>query len=326
MKLLFNHGDNDASLELKELIGHIDKDINYDKLKSDLKSATTDVIKIIGQPVYDSVLAKYEAAEEDEADLELIYKLRYPIALNGYLNHAKASDVTHGNNGRKIRIDDQNKVPFEWMIKRDNEIFERKYYKALDDLIDYLDENNATWKASNAYTEGKKYFVNRTSDFDEYFPIQSRLLLIKLTPGIRQCERKNIKAVIGSNRYESLKTKIASGTALDESETDIVALIKEACVFFSLSWGMRVLRVTLFPEGVLQSYTPDRQSANATKPSEKMEAELAAQEFLNNAKEVLTEIQQKVTEYYPEEVDETVLDDIINGMIKFDDDDKFATT
>jgi hypothetical protein len=326
MKLLFNHNTNKGNEELKELIGHIDKDIKFDKLKSDLITATNDIIKIIGQPMYDSVVSKYQAdGEPSEADALLIYYVRYPIALDGYRHHAKASDVSHTNNGRKIRMDDHNKLPFEWLLDRDNEEFERKYYKAIDDLIDYLDENSVIWKASAAYKESQKYFVRLTSDFDEYFPIKSRLLLQKLQPGFRQCERKHIIPIISSELSSELKTKLKDGIALNETESQLLELIKEACVFFSLSWGIRVLRVTLFPEGVLQRFAPDSMTTKASQPPLKLEAELAAQEFKKRAVEVLQDIQQSISVSHPETATSEELNEMSDPDFKFDDDDAFVS-
>ncbi|AXP79169.1 hypothetical protein CJ739_69 [Mariniflexile rhizosphaerae] len=325
MKLLFDFNPNKGSDELKALIGHIDKDINFVNLKSDIESATTDLIKIIGQPVYDAVLAKYEAGSALEADIELIFKVRYPIALNGYSSYARASDVQHGNNGRKIRVDEKYKVPFEWMIDRDNEIFERKYYKAVDDLIDYLDATSATWKASNAYKDSQKYFVRLTSDFDEFFPINSRLLLMKLQPGFRQCERKSIVPLITQTTYDALKLKLEEATVLTSEENILISLIKEACVYHALAWGMRVLRVALFPEGVLQRFTSDRMSTKATKPPEKMEAELAAQEFTKQAKEALNQIERIQTAAALTEPDPEVVKAITTPTYKFDDCDGFVS-
>ncbi len=325
MKLLFKYGANTGSDELKELIGHIDKDINYNKLKSDIITATDAIIKIIGQPVYDAVMVKYEANSQDEADLDLIYKVRYPIALDGYRNHAKSSDIVHGNNGRKIRVDDKNKVPFEWMIDRDNENFERKYYKAVDSLIDYLDLKSAIWKASDAFKLSQKYFVRLTSDFDEVFPIHSRLLLLRLQPGFKQCERKKIIPLISQATNDALKEKLKAGTALTEAETTLVNLIKEACVFHSLSWGMRLLRVALFPEGILQKFTSDRQSTRGSKPSEKLETELAAQEFGKQAEEVLLEIEKNITKTSNSVTTAEELKTLTTPKFPFDDSDGFVS-
>lgn len=287
MELLFDYGANEGNDELKELIGHIDKGVKFTNLKSDITSATRDLIKIIGQDVYDEAVEAYKKETPTADDKELFNTVRYPIALIGYKNHANSLDVSHSNNGRKIRIDEHEKIPFQWMLDRDNENFERKYYKALDELIEYLDENNATWLASDEYKKTQDYFVRTTADFDEYFPIQSRYLLIKLQPGLRQCETRKIIPIVTKATFDALKTKLKGNTELNESEQLLYSTIKEACVYHALAWAMRLLRVTLFPEGILQSYASEQISTKATQPSQKYETELAAQEFKKHSEEVL---------------------------------------
>lgn len=324
MKLLFDYNTNDGDLEIHQLIGHIDKDIDYNKLKSDIISATKDVIRVIGQPVYDAIVALYEAGSLTEDNADLLYHTRYPIALDAYRHHAKSSDVTHSNNGRKMRVDDHEKQAFEWMIDRDNENLERKYYKAFDELIQYLDENNTLWKSSTAFQESQKYFVRTTADFDPYYPINSRLLLIKLQPAFRQCEKRQIMSRLPEGKYDTIKNKLKAATALDAEETLLVDLIKEACVFHALSWGMRVLRVTLFPEGVLQAYKSYTQTTKASIPSVKLETELAAQEFSKRSEEVLQELEGLVTDQNGANTAEDI-DCMSNPNYTFDDDDSFVS-
>ncbi|MFB9055077.1 DUF6712 family protein [Formosa undariae] len=321
MELLFNYGSKSGDSELYELIGHIDKDISFEKLKSDLEDATIEVVKLIGKEVYAEALAFYKAESEDIGDVTLIKRVRYPIALEGYRNYAKSSDITHGNNGRKIRVDEHIKVPFEWMIDRDDEAFERKYYKALDNLIDYLDEENETWKTSDAYAKSQRYYVRTIDDFEDTFPISSRLLLLKLIPGLRIAE-KQIPPIITTIKNTALKAKIIEGTELDPEEIELVELIKNACIYSALAWSMGVLRVTLFPEGILQRYVSDRMTTQGKLPSAKMETELARQEFKKLSDQVLTEIQNFVA---PEPTTEDLENlDPTDPFFGFDDCDGFV--
>lgn len=324
MELLFNYDTNDGDLEIHQLIGHIDKDIEFNLLKSDIIAATNELIKIIGKPLYDSVLATYKTEPtEGSSEAELVYYVRYPIALDAYRHHAKSSDVVHSNNGRKMRVDEHNKMPFEWALDRDNENLERKYYKAIDHMIDYLDASSTLWKSSAAYQKTQKYFVRTTSDFDSYFPINSRLLLIKLQPGIHRCETKEIISRIGLETYDVIKTKQKNNTPLTADESGLVELIKEACVFASLSWAMRVLRVTLFPEGVLQRFVTERNTTQGKMPAIKMETELAAQEFNKRALEVLQDIENSVKSS-TEPITKELFDKVTSPNFGFDDCDKFV--
>ena len=321
MELLFNKATASGSEEIKELIGHIDSDIDFDALKPDIITESKSIIKIIGKSVYDAALVEYALASPD---FEFVNAVRYPILIGAIKSQQNSSDLSRSNNGRRMRVDENNKLPFAWMLDRDNEVFERKYYRALDDLIDYLDEENTLWKNSDAYAKSQRYYVRTTSDFDEYFPINSRFLLYKIQPGLRICERREIIPIIGMELHEQLKSNLKTDTLLSEEEENLIDLIKEACVWYALSWSMKVLRVNLFPEGILQSYVGDRISSKATKVSEKMEVELAAQEFAKQAQDVLLDIQKLVCLLKPEATQEQK-DSITKPNFGFDDCDDFVS-
>lgn len=325
MKLLFGYDDNNPDHELKELIGHIDKDIKFENHKTDIKSATRQIIKIIGRPVYDAAVASYEAVDPAVPDLELINAIRLPIAFDGYKSSANSSDISHSNNGRRIRTDDYNKVPFQWMLDRDNTNFERKYYRSIDELIEYLDEHSDEWKASDAFKQSQRYFVRSVDDFNDRFPIDSRLLMLKLQPAFKRCERRYILPRVNSEIFDAIKTKQKAGEALSDPETDLVELIKDACIYFALAWAMKVLRVTLFPEGVLQSYISDRNSTVSRKVSEKMETELAAQEFNKQFLESLQDIEKFQTKNNPNTITDEMRCEITRPRYGFDDDDAFVS-
>lgn len=320
MELLFSKNDNEFSEELRDCLGFVDADIRFKKLKPDLRSATLEMIKLIGSTMYDEVVTAYNA-ETNESRSELVSVVRYPLALNAYRLYAPSNDLKHSENGRVTRVDDNEKQPFPWMLDRDNKNRELKYYRSLDDMLQYLDiSGGATWLESEARKKLSQFFVNSTSDFEDFFPIESRLLLIKLMPGIRKAERDYIKPTIGEARFDQLKQEAANG----DSVTDkiLFALVKEAIVFYALSWGMTRLTVSLFPEGVLQQYVSDRMSAKPSKTPEFLQSQLAHQEFAKDADKVLLDIQKHLRK---QEVDSQEEKDIEYNL-DFNDEDLFVNT
>jgi hypothetical protein len=286
MKLLFK--DND---ELKELLGFLDADFSFSNIKADLITATRDVIAVIGKELYEKALGLYEADEEAE-DNHLLYLIRYPIAVQSYRLYAPSNDVSHTNNGRKMRMDDHEKQAFEWMIDRDNDALERRYYRAIDDLILYLEEESVEeWKGSEVHEQAKELLVFSTNDFDRVFPINSRLLFLKLVPGLAQCQNHEIRSRMGE-KYSEFQAKIIEGSELTTNEAQLFLRIKEAMVFYSLSWAMPRLSVNLFPEGVLQSYRSERSTTNSRKPALKLETQEAAQAFHRDYEKAILEIER----------------------------------
>ncbi|OBQ56108.1 hypothetical protein JJL45_05155 [Tamlana sp. s12] len=322
MKLLFGKPGENPDLELHALLGNIDKNIAFTNIQPEIEEATKEVIKLIGKDAYEEIYNVYRQATIADDEAELIKSVRYPIALDGYRHFAISSDVVHGNNGRKIRVDEHNKVPFEWMIDRDNEAQERRYYKALDNMLDYLDEFSATWMASEEYKATQKYYVRKTSDFEDVYPIESRLLFLRLLPGFRRAEKKHIIPIITPAVNSDFKTRLQTGGLFNDDEKDLLELLKEASIYSALAWGMRVLRITLFPQGILQSFVTERMTTQGRKPSEKLETELAAQELEKRAREVLTELQTIVSPPTQTDIDSLCP---TNPNFAFDDDDGFVS-
>src|SRR5690606_4665636 len=196
MKTLFNKLGSNGSTELKTLLGFLDVDIKYANIKSDILSATKEVKALVGKEVFDKAFDAYNS--ENTTQEELLYYMRFPIAINAYRMYAPNADLAHTPNGRKMRVADYEKNAFEWMIDRDNEALERKYYRALDDLLHFLEEKEITeWIESDEYKKIQQSIFKTTDDFNEFFPIESRLLLIRMIPGINQCLSHEIKPRVG---------------------------------------------------------------------------------------------------------------------------------
>lgn len=295
MTLLFT--DVTGNDELKELLGFLDADLKFKNLKSDIIEATNEVIQLIGQEMYDTAVTAYAKADnvktQDEKDL--IFAVRYPIAIQGYRTFAQTKDLAHTNKGRHTRIGENEQAAFEWMIVRDNKAMERKYYKSLDNLITYLDvKGGNAWKATGAFKATHDLFIRTTAEFDMHFPIgKSRLLLIKLASGIRQAEKRDIKPRIGAVLFDAMKTKLKVGDNVDDA--NLLLLIQEACTYKAMAWAMRRLSVQLFPEGVLQTFFSDRSTVIGKRPTLKSETEAAAQAFDQDAKQVLLNIESIIT-------------------------------
>lgn len=303
MKLLFQTTGTAGNTELKELLGFIDADLKLKNLIPDLITATNDVIDLVGDEVYKKAIDLYGNGTIADEDKDFIFAVRYPIAINAYRLNAPSNDIAHTNNGRKMRQDDNQKQAFEWMIDRDNAALEKRYYRALDDLIKFLDrsevENEFTttlytiWTNSEAFKATHNLFIRSVADFDKHFTINSRLLLIKLAPAIWDCEQYKIRPRIGTEKINALKQALKENTAItDAKDLELIRLIQKASVLYSLAWAMPRLSVQLFPEGVLQHVTSDRATTRGAKPSLKNEPQEARQAFESDFDLVILEIER----------------------------------
>lgn len=315
MKLLFNTTTTAGNTELKELLGFIDADLKLKNLLPDIITATNDVIDVVGIEVYNKAVIAYADGIITDENKAFIYAVRYPIAVNAYRLNAPSNDLAHTNNGRKMRQDDGEKQAFQWMIDSDNAALEKRYYRALDDLIKFLDRSKVepetaqnlytVWTNSEAFKATHELMIRTVKEFDTVFPINSRLLLLKLAPGISDCEQYEIRPRVGDEKLTALRTKLKSNTALtDATDIELIRLIRKASVAYSFAWAMPRLSVQLYPEGVLQHVTSDRATTRGAKPTLKNETQEARQAWETDCKRALIEI-EKLLEPAPV-IDETI--------------------
>ncbi|WP_322970337.1 DUF6712 family protein [Faecalibacter sp. LW9] len=308
MKLIISNNS-----ELIKFLPMLDKSITFDRLKQDLRLATEEVIKLIGDDMYEYIEGLYSADTKTEIDLQLIDVVAYPIAVDAYRNYVIQNDVAHTNEGRKARLNDYEKMPFEWMIDRDNKTSERKYYKALDRLIEYFDKHNPNnWKESDEYKKSFSVLFRTTEQFNEYFTIESRYLLLKLVPGIKKCINEEIIPRIGQASWNEIDVKLKANELVPDAY--LFAKIKEACAYYALHWGMLRMSATLFPEGVLQNYLAGRQQVPTNG-----EIGIIAKCFENDYKNVLLKIESHLTPV----VNGTGTIDL-DSLLDIDDDDKIV--
>lgn len=306
MNILFNReGDSKAATEIKEQLSFIDIDIKYKNIKSDILSATRELIAIVGKEVYDVAYDDY--SNKTDAKTDLVNYLRYPIAINAYRMYAPNNDIAHTANGRKMRQDDNQKQAFEWMIDRDNEMLERKYYRAVDDLLHYLEENETDWKTSAAYKKLQESIFKTTDDFNEHFKIDSRLLLLQLTPGIKQCVQFEMKSRVPATVLNSIVNNNA-----EPQNQELQFMIKQACAFYAMAWAMPRLSVRLFPQGILQSYVGDRSTTQAKQVPSGNALAYAKQYFEDDFKKAIAKIETIVKASQPVS-DSDFIDDTFTG-------------
>lgn len=295
MKSLFNKNDKGSS-ELKELLGFLDVDIKYKNLKIDINQATKEVTDVVGKSVYQKAYEIYTKDEElTDEETEYLQAVQLPIAIRGYALYVPNGDISHTNNGRRMRFDETEKQAFEWLLDRDNEALERKYYRSLDSLIEFLEEKDDEWKESEAYQLMKKSLFPTTADFNEFFAINSRLLLLKIIPGINQCINKEIRSRLPNEMYEALQNNHS------EVPEDVLHEIKASAAYYALAWALPRLSVNMFPDGVLQMYVSERNTTKAKKVPEKNEIAWAKQAFEQDYKLHIAELESLIKKNNPKD-------------------------
>jgi len=219
-----------------------------------------------------------------------LFQIRYVIALRAYGYYAPKNDLSHTEDGRKMRAQENEKNPFQHMIVDNDEALEKAYYRALNDLMELMEKDEISqWIESEEYQKRKQLIVRKLKDFDDYFPISSLLLFHNLVPGLLKCQRKEIVPRITDAKFSALLDGTLEDTKLKE-------LIKEACIYYALADRMPKLAVTMMPDHIVQKYFSDRSNIKGTKPPERNETLEAIQDFTKSYQQALNEIEIHVRE------------------------------
>jgi len=285
--MLFNKNDNGAD-ELKDLLGFLFASNSFANIKTDIMLALEDMAELIGEPVLalahnhywsDSYGADDQDAEPDpDPDQEpqptlrqlndLVKHIQLPVAYYAYAAFAAHTDVSHGEDGRKVTIDIENqKMAWEWMIDRDDEAIINKAHKTTDRLIAFLEKNAddfPAWKNSGERKAANGLLLSSAKIFNEIFPIDnSRRFFLKIIPFVREAERKHILPVLGKEKYDEIKAALEAGT----DTPDLLPLIRVPLAYYTLSLAVQRLSVNMLPNGIFQDYVSERLSTKARMPA-----------------------------------------------------------
>mgnify|MGYP006439812645 FL=1 len=297
MNLLFN--PSGFGINFKELLGFVSADIEFILIKPDIINATKEIIRLIGKDTYDIIHTAYDAENKDD----LVHACRYAIAVNAVRLYAPSGDLSHTSNGRVMRSTENEKSAFEWMLDRDDKNLEIKYYRAIDNLLELLQEES-TFTSSDNYKKLTELIITKTDDFDDFYPIESRLLLLKLIPGIRLAEIQKLRPIMSQSDFEQAHTDISQ---LDD---DLQINIKGALINAALAWSMTRLSINLMPEGVKQKITDTDSTTKGKKTPELLEHNLAAQNFNKDADFYLS----LISSYYADQSTDDTYEDLPDSL------------
>lgn len=248
MKLVFNHNNN-GQTEIKNILGFLDGNFTFNNLQTDIELNTPYLIDLISEPVYNKIQTHYT---EQDTDTTLNTALKYVqiyILSMAYLDYCGNNDLTHSNSGRSFRNEDNEKLPWQWQLDKDEANIAKRAYKALDLLFILLEKAEwSEWLDTDAYKKANLLFLKNTNTFDDAFPInKSGQLYYRLVPFMQDFEVNDIQPIITPNGVADLK---ATDTP-NENQKTLLNLIYKAVAYLSLGKALKAFPVEMFPKGLI---------------------------------------------------------------------------
>ena len=136
----------------------------------------------------------------------------------------RLNDISHENAGRKVKIDKENEArPFEWQLARDDRMHLEEYYRALNRLINAL-QDNAQYQQSAIYKRQQRLVVKSARALTWLTGVdESPWLYITMIPHLADSQRYVEKAY-GNALDVDAASELADTDTLDYAVQKAVAL------------------------------------------------------------------------------------------------------
>lgn len=277
--MLFNKDYNGAA-ELHTLTGLYYAGNDFSAIAPEITAATHVVATMVGKEVIERAEKEYAAANPD---MVLLDAIRLPIACLAICNWAKQNLISHEDTGRKMKVDESEKTPFEWMVDRDDRELREKYYRAMDALYSHL-EANGDWE----HPVLKDSIIKSLAELEWVFPVDgSHYCFYMMLPLFIEVQRTRLKKFLGGEKYEQLFKDHDSGLAYPA---------RRFVVLEALAIAVRRWSLSAFPLMIARRFSPSYQgnkesSAATIQEMEWYLSELAVQSSVAR-EEMLEELAQ----------------------------------
>jgi hypothetical protein len=272
--------------ELKKITGFVYAYNDLENITTDVELAEEDLRGVVGDEIVDAAIIhynseNYEAPNPDPEDppadppvdppnyeiwTKLVNYIQLPVAYFAIHSFSQNTDISHEDTGRKVKIDsEREKLPWEWMLEKDEKAIIKKAHRTTDRLIAFLDKNIAVfrdWAESAARVAIRGQFIDSAAMFNEIYPIDnSRRFFLTICPFIREAERKYIMPVLGEDLFDEMKTGLATLADPDaeppvtawEDTDGLLPLIRVPLALFAMSIAVTRLSLEVLPEGVFNN-------------------------------------------------------------------------
>ena len=263
--MLFDKVQN-GSEELNSLTGQWFASTPFYLIRTEIDFAAQELGSVVGSEVVDAAEEAYLAG----TDPDFVDAVRLPVAFRAIARYAQLSGVSHEGTGRKVKMDDNEKMPFEWMIDRDDRAMLDRYYRALDALYRYLEKNEvASWMSSPMRALTGRCIVRNLNEFERFYPVDgSQYAWHLFVPLIVDAQENVVEPFVGAEIWERILAADGSddSTALRLRSRAALLAVLIALVTAARRWSLDIL-----PLSVARRFSPSYQGNRESRAAETRE-------------------------------------------------------
>lgn len=242
--------------EIKKFAGITDSS-NVDSIMPDINDVEENkILPILGNSLYASLLLSYKnnTIVADSADEKLLFKIQKALINIALQQYSSLAQLDFSDSGIRQIEDATFKSPKQWQIDDLRDYFFMKGYRAIDELLLFLEENKATFTTwandTKAYTINKKFIVSDTNSFQKFYDIkESRTTFMALQPTMRIVEMMHIMPNLSVGLYNQIKAEIEANS-ISSANQDLMDLLQLAITQFTVARAIDTKIIEVSNDGV----------------------------------------------------------------------------
>lgn len=248
---LFNR-DGLGDQELVNVLGLIDRDLEFSKWEPILPLATKELVSIIGPEPVTALDAYYRDDTKTQADAdkdwdEALRLAQQAIAMFAWIKVIPTLDAQHSTAGRGKHLGENEHGMTAVQEFKDEENIRSMAYQAVDALVAEMEEKAFSWWTTSKKHQQLQTLLIRDKDtFDEFFVIGSHRLFLTLIPMIREVQDAYLVPILGYQRMSAL----LDGTS--DLPANILPMVQRPLALLAMKRAVERLPIEVLPDGIVQ--------------------------------------------------------------------------
>ena len=248
---LFNR-DGLGDQELVNVLGLIDRDLEFSKWEPILPLATKELVSIIGPEPVAALDAYYREDTKTQADAdkdwdEALRLAQQAIAMFAWIKVIPTLDAQHSTAGRGKHLGENEHGMTAVQEFKDEENIRSMAYQAVDALVAEMEAQAFSWwTSSKKYQQLQTLLIRDKDTFDEFFVIGSHRLVLTLIPMIREVQDAYLVPILGYQRMSAL----LDGTS--DLPANILPMVQRPLALLAMKRAVERLPIEVLPDGIVQ--------------------------------------------------------------------------
>jgi hypothetical protein len=281
--MLFNF-DFNGSEELQRITGIHYASNDFSVIASELVDARRTVAGLVGEAVIETAENEYEYGQESE----VTRAVRTAIAILAVSRCTAANLVSHEDVGARAIVDEHAKIPFEWMIDRDERAQRERWFRAMDALYGLLEKTeNQSWMESDIRKAFKASIVRSLQEFERVYPVDGSYYVYYMLQNLVIESQPAIRKMVGADNWEGM-----TGAAPSPMQKDLLALCQRYAVISALIKGVRRWNLEVFPLSIARRFSPTYQGNKSSRAALRTEIDA----YIAGLEGQLDEIRDEIAE------------------------------